>query len=428
MVQENNFNLVHEEKIYIEKLAARAKQASVQLRDINTKQKNEALLRLADFIDDKKTEIVNENSQDIENAQINGLSQAMIDRLLLNDKVINSMIKSLHEIIALTDPVGSIIEGRNLPNGLNLKKIRIPIGVVAIIYESRPNVTIDVGALAVKSSNAVILRGGKEAILSNRILSLLFQKALSQAKLPADAVCFVEKPQRQLLYGLLQLKDDIDIIVPRGGEGLISFVAKHSLIPVVKHDKGVCHVYIHSSAKKEMAISVLINSKTHRPGVCNAAETLIIDKNWPHYKDALSALLDAGVKLYADKKTKEILSDFDIHDLTEEGYNKEYLSMDISVKIVENCSQAVQHIQTYTSQHSEAILAEDISAINEFEKKLDSAAIFINCSTRFHDGGQFGMGAEVGIATGKLHVRGPMGLSDLTTMKYVVSGEGQIRE
>jgi len=425
--QTNQTQLNEEEKNYIESLAKDAKKASINLRAVDTWQKNEALVILADLLDANRVEIQQENSKDIEAAKSAGLSRAMIDRLLLNDKVINSMIQSLHEISALTDPVGEIAEGKTLPNGLRLVKKRIPIGVVAIIYESRPNVTVDVGALGLKSSNAVILRGGKEAVFSNKYLASLFQKALEKANLPPAAITFMENPDRNLLRGLLRLKNDIDLIVPRGGSALINFVAENSLIPVVKHDAGVCHVYIHKSADKEKALSILLNAKTQRPGVCNAAETVLLDKDLPFLDETLNALTKAGVTLHGDIETKKELSEFDIKDLNEEGYHTEYLSMNISVKTVNGYQEAIDHIQIYNSAHSEAIIAEDISVVNEFEKQLDSAAIFINCSTRFHDGGQFGMGAEVGIATGKLHARGPMGLRDLTTTKFVVSGNGQIR-
>ena len=415
-----------DEQKYIELLGTQARQASLSLRSTNTAQKDEALLALAELIDSKRSEIQYENGQDVENATINGLSQAMIDRLVLSDKAIDSMIRSLRDIVSLKDPVGEIVDGRVLANGLQLKKVRVPIGVIAIIYESRPNVTIDVGALGIKSANAVILRGGKEAIQSNKFLAGLFRKALSQTNLPTNSIQLIEKPQRHLMHGLLRLSEKIDLVVPRGGSGLIQFVTQNSLVPVVKHDKGVCHIYVHPSAKREQAISVVLNSKTQRTEVCNAAESLVIDQSLPYIDELLNSLIDAGVTLHGDSKTREALSHMPIETLLDDGYATEYLSMNISVKIVNDLAHAITHIQNYSSSHTECILAEDYSAIEDFLNQLDSAALFVNSSTRFHDGSQFGLGAEVGISTGKLHARGPMGLADLTTTKFIVKGQGQI--
>ena len=416
-----------QENTYIQKLVKDAKKASVELREIGTGKKNAVLKSLAELLDVERSEIKLVNSQDIENAQQESLPEAMIDRLLISDKVIDSMIKSLHEIVALKDPVGDIISGSTLPNGLHLKKVRVPIGVIGIIYESRPNVTIDVGALALKSSNAVILRGGKEAILSNKKLARLFQNALISQSIPHSAVQLLEHTQRNLMYGLLRMKNEIDLIVPRGGEGLINYVVENSLIPVIKHDKGVCHVYIHATADRQKAIDIILNSKVQRPGVCNAAETLLMDKSLVYAEDVLQALSENGVTLHGDTLTREFYKNISMENIKEEGYHREYLSLDISVKAVDDLSAAIQHINEYSSGHSEAIISEDYSAIETFLQKLDSAALFVNASTRFHDGGQFGLGAEVGISTGKLHCRGPMGLSDLTTSKYIVTGTGQIR-
>lgn len=416
-----------ENQKYIEELATESKKASVSLRGVFSEQKNNVLRTLADLIDKNRRRIQEQNNLDLSEAKKNGLSPAMISRLDLSDGVINSMLESLQTIIALQDPVGEVIEGKLLANGLQLNKLRIPIGVLAVIYESRPNVTIDVGALALKSSNAVILRGGKEALNSNKILAHFFRQALEKNELNPNAVQLMEKTDRSLLPILLRQKDFIDLIVPRGGEQLIRFVSENSLIPIVKHDKGVCHIYVHESAVKEQAVEIVLNSKTQKPGVCNAAETLLIDKKFSAKDELLQALVNAGVTLRADDKTAKTFKNFTIAELTEEGYNKEYLSLEISLKVVASNEEAIEHIQTYSSGHSEAIVAQDYSSIEKFQQSLDSAAIFVNCSTRFHDGSQFGMGAEVGIATGKLHVRGPMGLQDLTTMKYLVQGNGQIR-
>ncbi len=424
---EKQLTLSSEEKTYVNMITTQAKNASFSLRAASGKQKNNVLLKVAQLLDDDRSNIKNQNEQDIENFQTKDGSQSMIDRLSITDKEIDGMIQSLNEIVNLKDPIGEVITGWKLPNGLFIQKTRIPIGVLAVIYESRPNVTIDVGALAIKSSNAVILRGGKEAIQSNQLLASLFQKALSHCKLPAESLQLVKRTSRHLMVGFLERKDHIDLVVPRGGEGLIQFVNQNSLIPVVKHDKGVCHVYIHRSANPEIALNVLLNSKTQKPGVCNAAECVILDEGLPFMDKIIQGLIDAGVILHADQKTRMILKKFPIKELNTDGYSTEYLSMDISVKIVRDFKQSLDHINTYGSLHSEAIIAQDYNVIDQFLTLLDSAALFVNSSTRFHDGGQFGLGAEVGIATGKLHARGPMGLADLTTTKYLVYGEGQIR-
>jgi glutamate-5-semialdehyde dehydrogenase len=419
------------ESSYIQQMGKDARKASIELRSTGTDKKNAALKELADILDRERAAVKLANSQDVEIAQQESLSEAMIDRLILSDKEIDSMIQSLNEIVALKDPVGEIVGGGTRPNGLNIRKIRVPIGVIGIIYESRPNVTIDVAALGLKSSNAVILRGGKEAIHSNKILTQLFQKAVKTQNIPQACVQLVEQTQRNLLYGLLRLKNDIDLIVPRGGEGLINYVTENSLIPVIKHDKGVCHAYLHQTADKEKAIAIVVNSKVQRPGVCNALETLLIDKDLSFAKDVLTALVEQGVTLHGDTLTREfyqkLYKNISIENLTDEGYHKEYLSLDISVKVVDGIEGAIAHINEYSSSHSEAIISESYSVIETFLQRLDSAALFVNASTRFHDGGQFGLGAEVGISTGKLHCRGPMGLSDLTTTKYIVTGNGQIR-
>lgn len=419
--------LAVDEKNYIESLSSLARKASITLRSVRTEVKNKALLYLAELLDNNRNHVKIENGQDIENANINGLSVSLIDRLILDDNGIDSIIKSLHQIASLTDPVGSIVDGWVLPNGIKLSKVRVPIGVIAIIYESRPNVTIDIGALGLKSSNAVILRGGKEAIASNKYLTRLFQKALAQANLPGESVQLVEQTQRNLMHGLLRQDEYIDLVVPRGGPGLIQFVSDNSSIPVIKHDKGVCHLYVHQSADIEKAKNVVLNSKTHKTSVCNAAEAILIDRDFEETDELLQILVDAGVTLHGDSLTKESLPNFQIENLLYDGYQTEYLSMNISVKVVDDITHALNHIQTHSSQHTEAILAEENAVIERFLSELDSAALFVNASTRFHDGGQFGLGAEVGISTGKLHSRGPMGLADLTCTKFILRGDGQVR-
>lgn len=426
-----NVEVTAEEKAYLDKLVSAAVNASQAMRRAEGAAKNLALKLLAEKLDHHRADIKRINAEDIENAEESGLESHLVDRLLLNDSRIDGMIASVLQISGMDDPVGDIISGRTLPNGLRLQKVRVPLGVLTVIYESRPNVTIDVGALGMKSSNAVILRGGKEAVRSNMILAEIFQKALNEVKLPAEAVQLLDKTDRHLVPYLLKQKQAIDLVVPRGGAGLISFVSENSLIPVVKHDKGTCHVYIHEKADYSKAEQILVNSKVQRPSVCNAAESVVIDEKFTEKKGLLQALLKEGVKLHADTKTREILEKeapgLEISELTDEGYGCEYLDLAISVKIARDFEAAISHVAQYSSAHTEAIVTEDYTAAQTFQKVLDSAALFVNCSTRFHDGGEFGLGAEVGIATGKLHARGPMGLTDLTTTKYLVNGTGQIR-
>lgn len=416
---------------YIVELAKQARSASFNLRHIKTSQKNAVLTRIAELLEQNRKTIQEKNKTDVENARQSGLDAPLVDRLILSDKVIDSMIRAVQEIRELTDPVGEIIEGKTLPNGIELRKQRIPIGVVAIIYESRPNVTIDVAALGLKSSNAVILRGGKEALESNRILASLFQQALKENDIPVNVVQLIEKTDRSLIAPLVQQTESIDLIIPRGGTQLIRHVSENSHIPVVKHDKGVCHIFIDESAPLNEAIDITVNSKVQKPSVCNAAETLLLHRSFSDPEKILSALREKNVILRGDEETrKEFQSrgiDLPIEDLTEEGYHREYLALEISVRFVDDMNGAIEHIHEYTSEHSEAIISNSEKNIHFFQQSLNSAAIFVNCSTRFHDGGQFGYGAEMGIATGKLHVRGPMGLRDLTTMKYVITGEGQVR-
>ncbi len=416
-----------EDQNYILGVAQQAKEASLSLTSLGSELKNQVLNELAQELEGEVKEICCVNEQDLEQAKRNQLSDAMVDRLTINQQTIHGMIESLHDIIRLQDPIYQVIDGFRTSHDLHIHKVRIPIGVLAVVYESRPNVTIDVGALALKSSNAVILRGGKEAIHSNRMLAKLFQKALKKYNVPIHAIQLVTKTPRVLMSYLLKQNDYIDLVIPRGGKALINFVHEHSNIPVVKHDKGVCHMYIHSSADKNMAVRVLLNAKTQRPGVCNAVETAIFDRSFPYIKECLQALSDTNVILHGEEAVSKELPNHSIMQLTQEGYDMEYLSLNISIKLVDNVDEAIRHIQHHTSLHSEAIISQDYSTIQKFLAHLNSSALFVNASTRFHDGGQFGFGAEVGISTGKLHSRGPMGLVDLTTYKYIVQGVGQIR-
>lgn len=411
------------------KIAQQAKRASKQLTSLSTEKKNAALQNLITLIEKHTADIIHHNQKDVLQVTQQKLAPALIDRLVLDEKRIKDICKSLQTIIQLQDPVGEVVMGKHLPNGIQLIQKRTPIGVLCVIFESRPNVTIDIGALGLKSGNAVILRGGKEAIHSNIYLASLFQQALKLANLDQEILQLIDTPDRTVFLELLKQDEYIDLIVPRGGHQLIKFVSENTSIPVIKHDAGICHLYIDASASLQKAIDIAINSKTQRPSVCNAIESILLDHALPRnsMQKILSTLQSKNVVLRGDKQTQKELPQIQVLDLLETSYKTEYLSLDISVKLVDGVQQAIQHIQKYTSGHSEAIIAEEQSVIQEFQNNLDSAAIFINCSTRFHDGSEFGYGAEVGISTGKLHCRGPMSLKDLTTTQYIALGNGQVR-
>ncbi len=416
---------------YITRIADNALEVSQILRQASAKKKNAVLADLARLLHENRADLKAENARDIAYARETGLEASLIDRLSLGDKTIDAMVQAALQIAAFPDPVGEVIEGHTLTSGVRLTKERTPLGVVALIYESRPNVTIDVGALCLKSGNAAILRGGKEAIHSNVILTKLFQDALTAQGLPAEAVQLIEQTDRALIVDLVKCTRQIDLVVPRGGEALIKFVTENSLIPVVKHDKGVCSIYIEKDAALEMARDIVINAKAQRPGVCNSAECLLLNKSWPHCAELLQALQHAGITLHSDQhgiaefKALGVQVEEFLNDL---GFGHEYLSLNLSVRLVGDLDGAVRHILAYGSKHSEAIVTQNYALAQQFIDALDSAAVFVNCSTRFHDGGEFGLGAEVGIATGKLHVRGPMGLRDLTTTRYIGRGAGEIRK
>lgn len=410
---------------YTDNIAKRASGAKREIRTLKTSIKNDVLKLLAEELLKNKESIIKENAKDIEAGKEKNLSPALLDRLLLNEKRIDSLANSVLEIASLPDPIGEVVRGVHLPNGVELVSKRVPLGVVLVIYESRPNVTIDVGALSFKSGNVAILRGGSEAIHSNLVLIGIFRSVLKQKNITEDAVLFVDKTDRSHIVSLLKKDKEIDIVVPRGGEGLISFVTENSKIPVVKHDKGVCNIFVDASADFDKAVNILLNAKTQRPGVCNAVENIIIHKDFPKTKELFTALKAKGVDLLLDNSLLQIFPDARL--ATDDDYALEFLDLRLSAKMVSNLEEAIVFIEKYSSGHSEAILSEDHKSIEKFLSQLDSAALFVNCSTRFHDGGEFGFGAEVGISTGKLHVRGPMGLVHLTTTKTILRGDGQVR-
>jgi len=414
-------------------LTERAKTASRYLTTLTESEKNKYLVAMADAIEANADEIMAENSKDLATGNNMGLSKALLDRLLLNNDRITAMATGLREVAELPDPIGRILEERQRPNGLLLKKVSAPIGVIVIIYESRPNVTADAASLCFKSSNATILRGGKEAINSNQIIAKIMVQAARRLSpdFPEDVIQVVSTTDRAAIPELLSKIEHVDLCIPRGGENLIRAVAECSQVPVIKHYKGICHVYIDSEADQTMAEKIAFNSKVHRPGVCNASETLLIAKSAANkiLPSLCKKLSQAGVELRVDMAAKQILTDNGIESITanDSDWDEEYLDLILSIKIVNGVKEAIEHINTHGSGHTDAIVTNNSDTAKRFQAEVDSSTIFWNASTRFTDGGQFGMGAEIGISTGKLHARGPVGLEQLTSMKYVVRGSGQCR-
>ena len=412
----------------VKSLAVAAKKAARDVALLSTTSKNNVLLRMGEMLAEKKEYIQAENEKDLAAGREKGLSAAMLDRLALSDKVIDSMVAGLHEVVALPDPVGEIDEMIKRPSGIMVGRMRIPLGVIGMIYESRPNVTVDAAALCLKAGNAIILRGGSEAIHSNLALAKVLQDALASEKINPAAIQVMPTTDREAVNVMLSLEEYIDLIIPRGGEGLIRFVAENSRIPVLKHYKGVCHVFVDADADPDMAVNIVINGKCQRPGVCNAVETLLVHHDiaatfLPQVAEKLTA---AGVELRGCPRTKTILPD--IKDAVEEDWPAEFLDLILAVKVVDDLDAAMDHIARYGSQHTETIVTNSYANGQRFIREVDASAVMINASTRFSDGGQFGLGAEIGISTTKLHAYGPMGLKELTSRKFIVYGDGQIRE
>lgn len=411
----------------IDTICSNAKKAALELQSIPVLKVNKALLAMAKLLKTETAMLQRENKKDLKAAQEKGLSSAMIDRLTLSDKALASMIKGLKEVAALSSNVGVTYDERVRPNGLKIYKVRVPIGVVGIIYESRPNVTVDAAAICLKSQNAVFLRGGSEAIHSNIALGKLFIKALQSAGLPEAAVQIISSTDRSAVEMMLKKEDCIDLIIPRGGESLIRMVVERSRIPVIKHYKGICHIYVSSKGDIDKAISIAINAKVQRPGVCNAMETLILDSKLSLKKRQMiiQALLDNKVTLFGDKDAQALSSE--IKAATEDDWYAEYLDLRLAVKTVSGVSEAIEHINKYSSHHTDSIITESKTESAQFLQQIDSASVMVNASTRFADGSEYGMGCEIGISTDKLHSRGPMGIEDLTTYKWIVEGNGQVR-
>lgn len=411
----------------IVRIAKAARAASVQMARCAQDRKNQALLGIAKLLEAGSLRIQEENRKDLERAREMGLSAAMIDRLTVNPKTIASMAEGLRDVAGLEDPVGAISRTWRRPNGLQVSRMRIPLGVIGIIYESRPNVTVDAAGLCLKAGNAVILRGGSEAFFSNRILADIISQGLSRAGLPAEAVQLVPVREREAVNILLRQEEDIDLIIPRGGEGLIRFVVKNSRIPVLKHYKGVCHVYVDAGADHSMAEEICFNAKVQRPGVCNAMETLLVHQGEAKaFLPKVAARLQAaGVELRGCPRTLAVLPG--VRAAGESDWPAEYLDLILAVRVVQDMDEALAHIDQHGSKHTEAIVTSDYRRARRFVAEADSSVVLVNASTRFNDGGQLGLGAEIGISTSKLHAFGPMGLEELTTTKFVVFGDGQIR-
>lgn len=415
---------LHDEMVAI---GNRAVVASRKLALLSAAKKNAILLAMAEAIETQKNLIKEANTRDLQAAKQAGLSTAMLDRLELTDARIETMVNGLRDISALKGKVGKIIRRWTRPNGLKITKVRVPIGVIAIIYESRPNVTADAAGLCLKTANAVILRGGKEALLSNQAIAKAMSDGGSQKGLPPDAIQLVATADREAVRELVRLEGLVDLVMPRGGEQLIRAVVENAKVPVIKHYKGVCHIYVDESANLEMALNIIENAKCQRPGVCNAVEKVLV-----HEKIAFSFIplmaekLGAkGVELRGDDTSRSLAAA--IKPANEDDWSAEYLELILAVKVVKSVKAAIEHINHYGSHHSDAIITESACAGKIFTAQVDSAVVYVNVSTRFTDGGEFGLGAEIGISTDKLHARGPMGLEELTTYKYVVSGNGQIR-
>jgi len=414
-------------KQYMTQVGQQARAAAKVLTVAQTQQKNNALLAVADIIEANKTDLQAENEKDLVQGKANGLDAAMLDRLALSDKAVAGMVEGLRQIASLNDPIGEISDMNYLPSGIQVGKMRVPLGVVGIIYESRPNVTIDAAALCLKSGNAAVLRGGSEAIHSNQALAKCIQQGLQSAGLPENAVQVIETTDRAAVGSMIAMPEYIDVIIPRGGKGLIERIANDARVPVIKHLDGICHVYIDDEADAEKAVTVAYNAKTNRYGVCNAMETLLVAES--RATEILPGLVEKyqqkGVELRGCEKTRAIC---DMNPATDEDWATEYLDAILSIKVVADVEEAMDHIDRYSSGHTESIITENFSTARRFLARVDSSSVMVNASTRFADGFEYGLGAEIGISTDKFHARGPVGLEGLTSQKYIVLGDGTIRE
>jgi glutamate-5-semialdehyde dehydrogenase len=415
-------------KAYVTEKAREAKEAAWRMAVASAAVKNAALLQMADGLAGRTEQLIRANAGDVKAAERKGLSKASLDRLTLNPKRIGEMAAGLREVAALPDPVGEVVRMWRRPNGMMVGRMRVPIGVIGVVYESRPNVTADSAGLCLKAGNAVLLRGGSEAIRSNQAIVEILSEAGRSAGLPKGAVSFIDLPDHQTVIEMVRLDGLVDLVIPRGGEGLMKTVTSHATVPVIKHDKGVCHTYVDEEVDLSMAEAVCFNAKVQRPGTCNAMETLLVhERIAPRFLPTMiKKLQEAGVEIRGCSKTRAIVSG--IQEAVEEDWSTEYLDLILSVRVVRDMDEAIEHMARYGSQHSEAIVTNDHTKAMRFLREVDAGAVFVNASTRLNDGYQFGLGAEIGISTTRIHARGPMGLEELTTPKFIVLGEGQVRE
>ncbi len=416
----------------LEQKGKAAKAASRKLAFLSTEIKNKALVNIAEAIIDKQDEILAANKIDYEEAKASGMGEAMLDRLMLSPSRLEGIAQDTKTVATLPDPMGEVLETRTLPNGLQISKRRVPLGVIGAIYESRPNVTIDISSLCLKSGNAVILRGGKETINSNKVLAKVAQEACNKAGVPQGTIQLIESTERTLVNQMLKMKGIIDLMIPRGGAGLIRLVAENASMPVLTGGIGVCHTYVDKSADLHKAVAIAYNAKVQRPTVCNALDCILVHNQIAQaYLPAIAAeWAKAGVEMHCDEQAMAILkpiTSLKLVPATDEDWGKEYLSLKAAIKVVDSLDEALEHIEKYGSGHSEAIVTEDKSAATRFLNEVDAACVYANASTRFTDGSQFGLGAEIGISTQKFHARGPMALKELTSYKWIIQGNGQVR-
>lgn len=409
-------------------IADRSREAARSMSRANRALKDKGLRAIGGALLERKADILTANAKDVAAGRANGTSAALLDRLTLNDARIEALAGALENLAGLPDPVGNVVRGQTLPNGLRLRQVNVPMGVVAAIYEARPNVTVDIAGLALKSGNAVILRGGTAAAATNEALIRVLREALAAVGLPADAVQTVDQYGREGANVLMRARGRVDVLIPRGGRELIQTVVNNSSVPVIETGEGNVHIFVDESASEDMAVEILLNAKTQRPSVCNTVETLLVHSGSTVLPAVAAALSKAGVRLHADERIRAALpATVETVPATDEDWATEYMDLDLAVAMVDSLDDAVKHIRTWTSGHTEAILTNDLANAERFIAEIDSAAVIVNASTRFTDGGELGLGAEVGISTQKLHARGPMGLTELTTTKWIVQGEGQVR-
>ena len=415
-------------KQYVTEKGKKAKAAARVLATVSTEIKNNALFKMAAGLESAADRLQAENQKDLDAGEKKGLSKAMLDRLELTPEGITAMANGLREVAALPDPVGEVLKMWRRPNGMQVGRVRVPIGLIGIIYESRPNVTADSAALCLKSGNAVLLRGGSEAVHSNRAIADVLNQAGAEAGIPDGSVTFIENPDRACVMEMLKLNQYVDLIIPRGGEGLIRMVSEHSTIPVIKHDKGLCHTYVDNDADLRMAAEICFNAKVQRPGTCNAMETMLVHKDLAKtfIPDTVAQFQKAGVEIRGCPATRSIMSN--VKEATGADWDTEYNDLILNVKVVNDMDDAMDHIAAHGSQHSEAIITKDYAKALRFQREVDASAVFVNVSTRLNDGYEFGLGAEIGISTTRIHARGPMGLEELTSTKFIVFGNGQIRK